>query len=230
MIERLAREEALLGSEGVEKLRSSGVAVFGLGGVGSWCAEALARAGVGRLYLIDGDVVEESNINRQVCALSSTIGRPKAAVMKERLSDISPDAEIAAAEGRYDADSGEKYFSENYDYIADCIDSVSCKTDLICTALSRSIPIISSMGTGNKLDAGLLRTADLSETEGCPLARVMRRELRKRGVEHLDVLYSPEKPVDGRRGVQGSCVWVTATAGFLIAQHIILSLLGPGGR
>lgn len=230
MPERTKRIEALLGAEEMQRLRDMHVAVVGLGGVGSWCAEALARSGVGRITLIDSDAVAESNINRQLGALHSTVGRPKAEVLAERLRDIAPDAEIVPVQGLYAAESRD-VLPEDTDCIADCIDLVSCKVDLIATALERGVRIVSALGTGNKLDAQQLRICDIAETSGCPFARVMRRELRRRGIEHLDVVFSPEEahechsdeaPPPGRRSVPGSAVWVTATAGMLMAQKIVL--------
>ena len=233
--ERTKRTEMLLGAEAMERLRAAPVTVFGLGGGGSWCAEALARSGVGRLTLVDEDSVAESNLNRQVCALGSTIGRPKAEVMAERLRDIAPDAEIIPVTARYEAASRGRFFPGDYAYVADCIDLVSCKLDLIEAALEGGTPIISALGTGNKLDASRFEVCDIAETRGCPLARVMRRELRRRGVEHLRVVYSPEEalepsqpdaPPPGRRSVPGSTVWVPASAGLLMAQTIVLCIAG----
>ena len=235
MRERTKRTEMLLGAEAMERLCAAHVIVFGLGGVGSWCAEALARSGVGRLTLVDEDSVAESNLNRQVCALGSTIGRPKAEVMAARLRDIAPDAEIIPVTARYEASSRGRFFPGDYAYVADCIDLVSCKLDLIEAALEGGTPIISALGTGNKLDAARLEVCDIAETRGCPLARVMRRELRRRGVEHLRVVYSPEEalepsqpdaPPPGRRSVPGSTVWVPASAGLLMAQTIVLRIAG----
>lgn len=236
MDERTLRARALLGSAAMDRLRRSHVAVVGLGGVGSWCAEALARSGVGRLTLIDEDCVSLSNINRQLCALGSTVGRPKAEVLAERLKDIAPEAEINPAVGRYDADNRAVLFGAGEpDYVADAIDLVSCKLDLILSCRERGIPVISALGTGNKKDAQLLRITDISETYGCPLARVMRKELRKKGIEHHSVVFSPEEgmqpeqlepPPPGRRSVPGSLVWVPATAGLLMCQHIVTELAG----
>ena len=232
MNERTARTEILLGAEAMEKLSRAHVAVFGLGGVGSWCAEALARSGVGRLTLIDRDTVSRTTINRQLCALESTVGLPKAEVMKRRILDIAPDAELRAICGHYDSTHREEFFSD-YDFIADAIDLVSCKLDLIETAVGGGIPIISALGTGNKCDARRLCITDIKKTEGCPLARVVRKELRARGIEHLDVVFSPEEameaaqteaPPPGRRSVPGSLVWVPASAGLLMCQHIVMKL------
>ena len=223
----------LLGAEAMEKLKNSHVAVFGLGGVGSWCADALARSGVGRLTLIDRDEVGVSNINRQLCALSSTVGRSKAEVMRERILDIAPDAEVRAIIGHYDAEHREDFFAD-YDYIVDCIDLVACKVDLIKTAHERGIPIVSALGTGNKCDAEKLTVCDIKKTSGCPLARVVRKELRAIGIEHHAVVFSPEEamqaqqfeaPPPGRRSVPGSLVWVPASAGLLLCQHVVMSII-----
>lgn len=238
MSEAFLRNEMLLGREAVERLENSSVAVFGLGGVGSWCAEALCRSGIGKLTIIDQDTVGESNINRQLCAMSSTVGMEKAEVMARRLRDINPLAEIVPVTDRYEADTREKFFAEKYDYIADCIDLVACKLDLIETAISRGIPIISALGTGNKLDAETLKISDISRTRGCPLARVMRKELRHRGINHLTVVFSEEPamkpeqreaPPPGRRSVPGSLVWVPAAAGMLMCSHVVKELAGIGG-
>lgn len=232
MEERTVRQRMLLGQEAMDRLKASHVAVFGLGGVGSWCAEALCRAGVGRLTLIDSDTVGESNINRQLCALYSTLDRPKAEVMAARLRDIAPDADIHTIVGCYRAEDRERFFAD-YDYVADAIDLVSCKLDLILSCRERGIPILSAMGTGNKRDASQLRIADISKTSGCALSRVMRRELRDRGVLHHTVVFSPEEPMEaeqleapppGRRSIPGSLVWVPAAAGLLMCQHIVTEL------
>lgn len=234
MDERTLRQRMLLGQPAMEKLKRSHVAVFGLGGVGSWCAEALARAGVGRLTLIDQDAVGESNINRQLIALSSTIGRPKAQVMAERIADINPEIETRPIIGTYSAADREAFFAD-YDYVVDAIDLVSCKVDLIISCRERGIGIVSALGTGNKRDAAQLEITDISKTYGCALARVVRKELRNRGVNHLDVVFSPEEPMEaqqleapppGRRSVPGSLVWVPATAGLLLCQHVIDRLTG----
>ena len=234
MNERTIRAEMLLGAEAMERLGRAHVAVFGLGGVGSWCAEALARSGVGQLTLIDQDTVGLSNINRQLCALGSTVGMPKAEVLRRRIGDIDPDIAVSCIVGRYEAESREHFFAD-YDYIVDCIDLVSCKVDLIRTAKERGIPIVSALGTGNKRDAQRLTLCDIKKTSGCPLARVVRRELRRAGVEHHDVVFSPEEamqpqqfeaPPPGRRSVPGSLVWVPASAGLLLCQHVVTSIAG----
>ena len=233
MDERILRTRMLIGETAAARLRDCHVAVFGLGGVGSWCAEALARAGVGRLTIIDADTVGVSNINRQLCALDSTVGLPKAEVMRARITDINPETEVRAIAGLYEAGDRERFFA-GYDYVADAIDLVSCKIDLIMSCRERGVPIISALGTGNKLDASQLRIADISETHGCPLARVVRKELRTRGVEHHRVVFSPEDPREaeqleapppGRRSIPGSVVWVPASAGLLLCQHIVTELI-----
>ena len=236
MQERTIRAEMLLGAAAMEKLEKSHVAVFGLGGVGSWCAEALARSGVGRMTLIDRDSVGESNINRQLCAYTSTVGRPKTTVMAEHLLDINPGIELRCIEGHYEAAGRERFFAD-YDFVVDCIDLVSCKLDLILSCRERGIPIVSALGTGNKRDAQQLRLADIAETYGCTFARVIRRELRARGVEHHPVVFSPEEPMKpaqveapppGRRAVPGSLIWVPASAGMLLCQYVVSALVSPG--
>lgn len=233
MSEQYLRQEMLLGSRAVERLHRCHVAVFGIGGVGSFCAEALARAGIGQLTLVDDDVVSESNLNRQLVALRSTIGMAKTEVMAERIQDIDPCCKVTVLTKRYEPASREEFFSGRYDYIADAIDSVTCKIDLIQTSLSRNIPIISSMGTGNKLDPSKFEITDISKTSGCPLARVVRKELRDRGICHHTVLYSTEPAIkpqiqfadQGKRAVPGSVSWVPSSAGLMIAGYIVRQLL-----
>ena len=234
MDERFLRTEMLLGPQAMERLAAAHVAVFGLGGVGSWCAEALARSGVGALTLVDHDTVGLTNLNRQVEATRSTLGQPKAQAMADRIRDINPDCRLTIRAEKYEAGRREDFFDQPLDYIVDCIDLVSCKLDLIETALTRGVPIVSSLGTGNKLDPGLFRITDLSKTEGCPLARVMRKELRTRGIHHLKVVFSPEKPVSpaqpeapppGRRSVPASNPWVPATAGLLLGSAVVRDLI-----
>ena len=189
MTEQTRMSRMLLGDEGVEYLERCHVAVFGLGGVGSWCAEALARTGVGELTLVDDDCFSESNLNRQAGALHSTVGKLKTEVMGQRLLDINPELRLHLISLRYLPENRETFFQMVYDYIADAIDSVTSKIDLIETAVRRQIPLISSMGTGNQLDASQLHVTDLAKTSGCPLARVMRRELRKREILHLSLIH-----------------------------------------
>ena len=235
MDERFLRTEMLLGRAAMERLAASHVAVLGLGGVGSWCAEALARSGVGALTLVDHDEVGLTNLNRQAEALVSTLGRPKALAMADRVKDINPGCQVAARVEKYQPESREAFFSARYDYIVDCIDLVSCKLDLIETALGRGVPIVSALGTGNKLDPTQFRIGDISKTEGCPLARVVRKELRARGILHHRVLWSPEEPRQpeqreapppGRRSVPGSVAWVPSVAGLMLAGDVVMALAG----
>ena len=231
MNERTIRTAMLLGPGALEILSAKHVAVFGVGGVGGFCAEALARAGVGSLTLVDDDTVSESNLNRQLVALRSTIGLPKTEVMAARIQDINPDCRVTILTKRYTEQNKEEFFSLRFDFIADCIDSVACKTSLIETAIQRNVPIISAMGTGNKLDPTKFVITDLAKTSGCPLARVMRRELKLRGILHHTVLYSTEpalKPLfqpDEGKSVPGSVSWVPSCAGLMMAGHIIQTLI-----
>lgn len=229
--QRNIRTQMLLGADSTNILASKHVAVFGIGGVGSYCAEALARSGIGALTLVDDDTVSVSNLNRQLVALRSTIGMPKVAVMAARIADISPDIKVATVFRRYLPENRDDFFHEHVDFIADCIDSVGSKTDLIATAFAHEIPIISAMGTGNKLDPCQLQITDLSKTSGCPLARVMRRELKKHDIIHHTVIYSTELPTtphfqpDTSVTVPGSTAWVPGCAGLTMAGHIIQKLL-----
>ena len=239
MINEYARTELLIGSEAVKKLREASVTVFGVGGVGSHCIEALARSGVGKLTLIDNDRVTVTNINRQSIAYHSTVGRYKTEIMKERIRDICPEIRVETYEMFVLPDNIDDLFEQTGepDYIIDAIDTVSAKIALAELAEKRRIPIISSMGTGNKLHPEMFRIADLSETSVCPLCRVMRKELKSRGITHLKVLYSEEKPVDtggrttgedtgARRSVPGSISFVPPAAGLLIAGEVIRELAG----
>ncbi len=227
----------LLGGAAMDKLRCSHVAVIGLGGVGSYAAEALARSGIGELTLCDYDTVSNTNLNRQLGALHSTLGRSKAEVLTERAIDINPDIRAHSLRLRYEADSRESFFSGGYDYIIDAIDLVSCKLDLIQTALSRCIPIVSSMGTGNRTDPSKLRIGDIRASQGDPLARVIRKELRRRDIIHHTVLWStepPRKPIPleepppGRRSQPASLAWVPSCAGLMLAGYVITTLTGSG--
>lgn len=235
MNETFLRTQMLLGQAAMDRLAAAHVAVFGLGGVGSWCAEALARSGVGALTLIDHDQVGMTNLNRQVEATLSTLGVPKAQAMADRIADINPQCRTTVVAEKYEARNRETFFSTKYDYIVDCIDLVSCKLDLIETAITRTIPILSALGTGNKLDPSQFRIGDISKTEGCPLARVVRKELRARGIRHHRVLWSPEEPKEsaqhetpppGRRSVPGSVAWVPPVAGLMMAGDVALTLAG----
>lgn len=229
------RTEAMIGPQGIERLAGARVAVFGIGGVGSYAAEALARSGIGSLCLIDGDVVAQSNLNRQLVALCSTIGQPKAEVMKKRVLDINPRCEVQAATCFYSAENADRFDFSTYDYIVDAIDTVTSKLLLIERAYRVGTPVVSSMGAGNKLDPSAFEVADIYETSVCPLARVMRQELRKRGVPCLKVVYSKEKPVEptfsqpqemplGKRQTPGSMPFVPGVAGLILAGVVIRNL------
>lgn len=231
--EEHVRTAMLLGLDGLERLQNARVAVFGVGGVGGYLCEALARAGVGSIDLFDNDVVSLSNINRQIIALHSTVGRPKVEVMKERIHDIAPECTVRTHQVFYLPENADEFPLEAYDYVADAIDTVSAKIELAVRATRAQIPLISSMGTGNKRDASRFCVTDLSKTEGCPLARVMRRELKARGITHLKVVYStepvaphvytPEAEV-GKKPIPASLSFVPPVAGLLMAGEIIKSL------
>lgn len=234
MNQRFIRTEMMLGTGAMERLRGCHVAVFGLGGVGSYAVEALCRSGVGELTLIDQDTLSVSNINRQLFALTSTVGLSKAEAAAARCRDINPDVIVHPVCATYDAAHREDFFAARYDYIVDAIDLVSCKLDLIEQAQLRGIPILSALGTGNKLDPSLLRVTDISKTSGCPLARVMRKELRARNIHHLKVVFSPEEPAPtqqletpppGRRSVPASVAWVPSCAGLMMAGTVIQDLI-----
>lgn len=219
----------LLGEESLIRLSTRHVILFGLGGVGSYAAEALARCGVGELTLVDSDTVSASNRNRQLYALNSTEGRLKTEVARERILDINPDCRVRVISEFYLPENGDAFFRGNYDYIADAIDTVSAKIDLVMQAKKRGIPIISCMGTGNKLDPARFRVSDIYATEVCPLCRVMRRELRSRGVDGLKVVWSDEEPMkpnhaEGGR-VPGSVSFVPPVAGMIMAGEIVHGLL-----
>lgn len=229
----LERSLPLITEQGAEKLNNASVAVFGVGGVGSWCAEALVRCGIGKITVIDGDTVSETNRNRQIIALNSTLGKDKAIVCAERLKDINPDCAVFAKTLFYSGETQNDIDLGEYDYIADCIDTVTSKLLLIQNAKSSNIPIISSMGTGNRLDPARITVTDIYKTEGDPLARVMRKELRARGVESLCVVCSDEPPskcIEGRNEITGratpsSAVFVPATAGLRLAYEIVRQII-----
>lgn len=231
-----SRQMLLLGAESQKKLERSAVLLFGVGGVGSYVAEALARAGVGRITLIDPDEVALSNCNRQLAALHSTLGQKKAEVMARRIQDINPQCQAEALCLFYGPETRGQIRMTEYDYIVDAIDTVSSKLLLAEEAQRAGVPLIASMGTGNKLDPSRFRIGDISETSVCPLARVMRRELKARGIFHLEVLWSDEKPLTplsggeapppGRRQTPGSLSFVPSVAGLMIAGHVILRLAG----
>lgn len=223
----------LIGEEGAEKLRRSRVAVFGIGGVGGYVTEALARAGVGELDLIDNDTVSLSNINRQIIALHSTTGRYKTETAAARIADISPECRVRTYNILYLPETADMFDFSAYDYVVDAIDNVTGKLTLIERARDAKVPVISSMGTGNKLHPELLELADIYDTSVCPLARVMRYECRKRGIDRLKVVYSKEKPLtphsqptDTKKPVPGSISFVPGAAGLIIAGEVVRSLIG----
>lgn len=227
-----SRTEILLGAESIKKLEKATVAVFGIGGVGGFAAEALARSGVGNLELIDHDTVSVSNINRQIVALHSTVGKYKVDVMKDRILDINPDINVVAHKCFYLPETAAQFDFSKYDYVVDCIDTVTGKLQLVEAAKAAGIPIICSMGAGNKLDPAAFEVADISKTSVCPLAKVMRRELKKRNIKGVKVVYSKEEPVeakvkvqaDSRKSVPGSCAFVPSVAGLILAGEVIKDL------
>ena len=233
MITQFSRTEMLIGSEGVNKLKKFRVAVFGLGGVGGYVAEALARAGLGALDLIDSDTVSLSNINRQILALHSTVGMLKTEAAKQRLLDINPNLQIVCHNCFYLPETADSFDFYKYDYVADAIDTVAGKIALVQRAADAGTPIICAMGAGNKTDAGAFKVADISKTSVCPLAKVMRKELRKRGINHFKTVYSEESALtpletvedSNKRQTPGSISYVPAVVGLLMAGEIIRDLL-----
>lgn len=242
MLNEFSRTELLIGTDHMKKLKETAVMVFGVGGVGSHCIEALARCGVGKLILIDNDVVSLTNMNRQSIAFHSTIGKYKTKVMKEKIQDICPQTEVSTYEMFVLPDNIDAVFSEKPDYIVDAIDTVTAKLALAEKAVEYKIPMISSMGTGNKLHGEMFEITDISKTSVCPLCKVMRKELKARGIYHLKVLYSREKPLNvsahepedecgqeekgRRRSIPGSISFVPPAAGLLIAGEVVRDLLG----
>lgn len=230
------RTQFLLGKEGMERLRKSTVAVFGLGGVGGYVAEALARSGVGKLELVDHDVFSITNLNRQILATRDVVGQDKVLVAARRIAAIDPEIQVNPRKNFYTPETAHLFDFSQYDYVVDAIDTVTGKLQLIQAAQAAGTPIISSMGTGNKLDPTAFRVADIYETSGCPLARIMRKECRKRGIPHLKVVYSPEEPISctlppddpawaelpqGRNSLPGSCAFVPGVAGLILAGQVI---------
>lgn len=224
--EELSRLSMIIGEDNIEKLKQSRVAVFGVGGVGGHLCEALVRSGIGHIDIFDNDSVSPSNINRQIIALHSTVGRKKVEVMKERLLDISPTLEINTHDVFYCTENADFFPLSGYDYVADAIDSVPSKLELIKRATECGTPIISSMGTGNKLDPSRLEISDISKTEYCPLAKTVRTSLRKMGINHLTVVFSKEEPRKTGQRTPGSTAFVPAAAGLLIASRIIRDIIG----
>ena len=240
-MEQFLRTEMLLGAETMEKLQNAHVAVFGIGGVGGYVAEALARSGVGTFDLIDNDTVALSNLNRQIIATHSSIGKYKVDVMKERILDINPMARVNVHKCFFLPENSKDFDFSQYTYIVDAIDTVTAKLELIVRAKEVEVPIISSMGTGNKLDPTRLEVADIYKTEVCPLARVMRNELKKRGIKKLKVVYSKEQPIKRKKqendqitsenagrikDVPGSTAFVPSVAGLIIAGQVIADIQG----
>lgn len=237
-MDQYSRTRLLLGNAAMEKLKNARVAVFGLGGVGGYVAEALARSGVGQLELVDHDDISLTNLNRQILATQDTLGMPKAEAAAQRAKAINPHIQAAARQVFYTPETAHQFDFTRYDYVVDAIDTVTGKLMLIKAAKEANTPIISSMGTGNKLDAAAFRVADIYDTSVCPLARIMRKECRKRGIDSLKVVYSEEEPLsptlsggereempEGRRALPGSVAFVPAVAGLIIAGEVIKDLI-----
>lgn len=231
-MQELLRSEMLFGKESIEKLQNKSVIVFGIGGVGGYVCEALARTGVGYIDLVDNDTVSLSNINRQIIALHSTVGKSKTEVMKERIYDINPKIQVKTFNTFYAKENQDLFDFTKYDYVVDAIDTVSGKIALVECCNAAGTPIISSMGTGNKIDPCAFKVADIYKTSMCPLARVMRNELKKRGIKKLKVVYSEEKPItpDEVRGENGkvvpaSCAFIPPVAGLIIASEVVKDLM-----
>lgn len=237
-MDQFSRTELLIGRDGMEKLRNSRVAVFGIGGVGGHAAEALARSGIGALDLIDSDVVSVTNINRQIIAALDKVGQYKTDVMKERIAVINPEARVTVYRKFFLPENSDEFDFTQYDYVVDAVDTVSAKIELVMKAQTAGVPVICSMGAGNKLDPAAFEAADIYETSVCPLARVMRTELRKRGVKRLKVVYSKEPPITplpseeecGKRTVPGSTAFVPSVAGLIIAGEVVRDLCGISKR
>lgn len=237
-MEQFSRTELLLGRRGMERLKNARVAVFGIGGVGGHAAEALARSGVGALELIDKDTVDITNINRQTVAYLDTVGKYKTDIMKERIALINPDAEVTVHNCFFLPETSGGFDFSRYDYVVDAVDTVSAKIELVMKAQAAGVPMICSMGAGNKLDPTAFEVADIYSTSVCPLARVMRTELRKRGVERLKVVYSKEPPITPlpsdeiteKRTVPGSTAFVPSVAGLIIAGEVVKDLSGIARR
>lgn len=231
-MEIFSRTEMLLGKENVEKLKNKKVIVFGIGGVGGYVCEALARTGVGKIDLVDNDTVSKSNINRQIIALHSTVGRYKTEVMKERMLDINPEIQVDTFNVFYTPETSNQFDFSCYDYVVDAIDTVSGKIELVLQAQKAGTNVISSMGTGNKLNPCGFKVSDIYKTSVCPLARVMRTELKKRNVKKLKVVYSEETPIshsdptkENGRYIPASCAFTPSVAGLIIASEIIKDLI-----
>ncbi|WP_458406232.1 tRNA threonylcarbamoyladenosine dehydratase [Methanobrevibacter sp.] len=236
MDEKFSRTEMLIGNEGMEKLKDAKVAVFGLGGVGSFVCEGLARSGIGNFILVDFDKVDETNINRQLIATTKTVGKYKVELMKERILDINPDANVEAYREFYMADSEIDIITKDLSYAVDCVDTIMAKIAIICKCDEIDVPVISAMGAGNKLDPTLFEVADIFETTVCPLAKIMKKDLRKRNIDKLKVVYSTEQPMNtndhainqnsNKYKVKGSVSFVPSVVGLIIAGEVIKDIVG----
>lgn len=233
MENQFSRTKLLIGDDGIKKLNNAKVAIFGVGGVGSYVLEALTRAGVGNIIIVDNDVISESNINRQIIATHSTIGKDKVEVAKNRALDINPNVKVDAFKVLYNNENN-NIIDKSVDYIIDCIDTISSKIDLVVMAKKLNIPIISSMGAGNKLDPTKFEVTDISKTSVCPLAKIMRKELRNRNIKNLKVVYSKEEPIkvsmvnEENKKVPGSISFVPSVAGLIIASEVVKDILKEG--
>ncbi len=232
MKEQFSRTAKVLGENSIDKLANLRVAVFGIGGVGGHAVEALARAGVGAIDLIDNDIVSVSNINRQAVALHSTVGRPKVEVMRDKILDINPHCSVTIHQCFYLPETADRFDFTKFDYILDCVDTVAAKIDIICRAKELETPVISAMGAGNKLDPTAFKVADIYDTKVCPLARIMRTNLKKRGIESLKVVYSEEIPIESiekdpetGRSIPGSVPFVPSVMGLIMAGETIKDLI-----
>ena len=223
MKEQFERTSLLIGEEAINKLNNSKVLIFGVGGVGGYVAEALARTGVGSITIVDKDTVSESNINRQIIALYSTVGRDKVDVLKERMLDINPNLQVDARKCFFLPENAHEFDFSQYDYIVDAVDTITAKLQIIVQAKEAGVPVISAMGAGNKVHPEMFEIADIYKTEMCPLAKVMRRELKNRGIKKLKVVYSKEKPVY-KGDVPGSIAFSPSVAGLLMASEVVRDL------
>ncbi len=231
MSERFSRTEAMIGKDAMNKIHNSRVIVFGVGGVGGHAVEALARSGVGHIAVVDFDIVEETNVNRQLVALNSTIGKSKVEVLKDRLLDINPELEVEAIEKFYLPENEKEFDLSKYDYIIDAVDNMSAKISLVMRASELNTPIISAMGAGNKVEPTMLEVSDIYKTSVDPLAKILRKELRVRGIKKLKVVYSKEEPIkvdlkdEKRRAIPGSTSFVPPAMGLIIASEVIKDLI-----
>ena len=224
-MKEFSRTERLIGTDNLEKLKNKNIIIFGLGGVGSYVAEALARCGVGKMTVVDKDTVDITNINRQLYALHSTVGKNKADVAKERILDINSECEVTAIVKMYLPENADEFELAKYDYIVDAVDNVTAKIDLAIKSQELGIPMIASMGTGNKLDPTAFKITDIYKTDTCPLCRVMRRELKARGVKNLKVLYSTETPKNDGERTPASISFVPSVAGLIIAGEVVKDII-----